>query len=263
MKEEAIQISKSGSSLTEKLHLLREYLQALILRSLHESEAFTCLSFVGGTALRFLYDLPRFSEDLDFSLENADGYQLDAWMKKVERDMRYAAFDVSVKQKTVRTVQGIWVGVSGLLKEAGISPLASQKISVKLEVDTHPPQGARSETHIVNKYFFMAVRHYDLPSLMAGKIHALYTRKYLKGRDFYDLLWYRTQRPPIEPNLELLQAALHQTQDKPWPAEEWKARLSTKLEEVDWEKLVEDVGPFLEHPDDVKLLKPAFFQQIL
>ena len=52
---------------------LREYLQALVLRSLHESEAFRQLALVGGTALRFLHDLPRFSETLDFSVTSAEG----------------------------------------------------------------------------------------------------------------------------------------------------------------------------------------------
>ena len=74
----------------EKLNLLREYMQACILRSLHESEAFLNLSFVGGTALRFAFNLPRFSEDIDFSLENIRGYCPVDWMKKLKKDLSLA-----------------------------------------------------------------------------------------------------------------------------------------------------------------------------
>jgi predicted nucleotidyltransferase component of viral defense system len=79
-----------------KMNLLREYLQAFTLRSFHESKVFRCLSFVGGTALRFLHGLSRFSEDLDFSLEDAEGYDPKAWLKKIKRDLAFAGFDASV-----------------------------------------------------------------------------------------------------------------------------------------------------------------------
>ena len=82
MREEIIVLVKELADPTRKLNLLREYLQAFVLRSLHESEAFVHLSFVGGTALRFLFNLPRFSEDLDFSLETPEGYEPIKWMKK-------------------------------------------------------------------------------------------------------------------------------------------------------------------------------------
>ena len=91
MKEQAIDLVQIVQAPAEKLNILREYLQAFVMRSLHESEAFACLSFVGGTALRFVYDLPRFSEDLDFSLEEPTGYDPLQWLKKLKRDMTLSA----------------------------------------------------------------------------------------------------------------------------------------------------------------------------
>jgi hypothetical protein len=76
------------------------------------------------------------------------------------------------------------------------------------EIDTRPPEGARCERRIVTRYVTFLLQHNDLPSLLAGKLHAATTRKYAKGRDWYDLMWYLSQRPPVAPNLPLLQAAL-------------------------------------------------------
>ena len=92
MKEQALTLVRGVTDPGQALNRLREYLQALVLRSFHESEAFRPLAFVGGTAHRFLYGLPRFSEDLDFSLVSADGYAGKKWMAKVKRDLTLAGF---------------------------------------------------------------------------------------------------------------------------------------------------------------------------
>src|SRR5690606_29399586 len=223
MKQEALAISAAEGDPGRRLNLLREYAQAFALRSLHEAGAFENLSFVGGTALRFLFDLARFSEDLDFSLENPAGSDLEEWMGKVERDLRFAGFDPSLSIKKDKVVQTVWLRMGGILKEAGLAALPAQKLSIKLEIDTRPPAGAKTETRIVNRFFLMGIRHHDLPCLMAGKIRALLTRGYPKGRDWYDLLWYRTRNPPVEPNLPFLNASLEQgTEGEGIKASNWK-----------------------------------------
>ena len=226
-----------------------------MLRSLHESEAFFCLSFVGGTALRFLYDLPRFSEDLDFSAENRTGYEPVKWMEKLTRHMSLAGFDVTVKWNDRKTVHVGWVRIGGLLEDAGISNIAEQKLSIKLEVDTRPPGGAVLEKRLVNRHMLLSLQHHDLPSLMAGKIHALMTRGYPKGRDWYDLVWYRTKRPPITPNLTLLQNALDQTEGVGTiGADNWKTHVLAQLESWSDEDLRQDAAAFLERRQDAMLL---------
>jgi predicted nucleotidyltransferase component of viral defense system len=264
LKAEALALAQSATEPADKMNLLREYVQAFVLRSLHESQAFQCLSFLGGTALRFVFDLPRFSEDLDFSLESPDGYKPVQWMGKVKRDLHFAGFEPSVSWNDKKTVHTAWVKISEIMHEAGISPLPSQKLSIKIEIDSRPPVGAKVENRILNAPFLYAVRHHDLSSLMAGKLHALSSRKYLKGRDWYDLMWYLTQRPPVTPNPLLLQNALVQTMaEKAWEAADWRIQIAQRARRMNEDRLVEDVAPFLERPQDKALLTRENFLGLL
>ncbi|MFA5262250.1 MAG: nucleotidyl transferase AbiEii/AbiGii toxin family protein [Opitutaceae bacterium] len=239
----------------QALNSLREYLQALVLRSFHESEAFRPLAFVGGTALRFLHGLPRFSEDLDFSMVSSEGYAGKEWMAKVKRDLTLAGFDPEVTWNDRKVVHTGWVRVAGILHDAGLSGLPDQKLAIKVEIDTRPPAGARCERRVVTRHVTFLLQHYDLPSLLAGKLHAAITRKYAKGRDWYDLMWYLSQRPPVEPSLPLLQNALDQTRgfgrDN---AHDWRALVRARLSSFDMDAISNDVGPFLERPQDAALL---------
>jgi predicted nucleotidyltransferase component of viral defense system len=263
VKEHALAIARDAKNPTQKLNHLREYLQALILRSLYEMEAFASLSFVGGTALRFLYGLPRFSEDLDFCLESGATYAPEKWLAKLKRNLQFAGFDVSLSWNEKNIVHNGWVSITDLLQEAGLSLQATQKLSIKIEIDTRPPAGAILERRALNKYFLLALQHHDLSSLMAGKIHAICSRPYPKGRDWYDLLWYRTQMPPVLPNLTLLQHALDQTHPTPWQAGHWRNELISKLHTLDWKLVVKDVAPFLERPEDEAILTRAFVEKAI
>jgi hypothetical protein len=265
MKAQALALLEGLAGPSEKLNILREYLQAFALRSLHESLAFRGLSFVGGTALRFAYDLPRFSLDLDFSLEDDQHYEPEKWLGKLRRDLGYAGFDAEVSPlRDRRTVNGAWVKVAGILPEAGLAAMPNQKLWIKLEIDTNPPRGAVTVREVVNRHFMIALRHHDLPSLMAGKIHALCTRRYPKGRDWYDLLWYRTPSPPVDPNLSLLQSALDQTQrENSWPASEWEDHVLRRLQTLDEKQVRRDVTPFLERVEDRELLTADFIAAAL
>ena len=264
MREQAVALAQNVESPAEKLNIMREYIQAFVMRSLHESEAYTCLSFVGGTALRFAFNLPRFSEDLDFSLENPVGYEPVRWMEKLKRNMTLAGFDITLSWNDRKTVHTAWIKVAGLLKDAGLSAMEDQNLSIKLEIDSCPPAGAESIRTVINRHFMFAVRHHSLPSLMAGKVHALMTRKYSKGRDWYDLLWYLGRRPSTEPNLVLLQNALDQTQGMgTFLAGDWREMLFEQVLGIDFSILVQDVEPFLERPQDAYLLTAAHFQSLL
>jgi predicted nucleotidyltransferase component of viral defense system len=255
VKEAAIALVRDIQDPVQRLNILREYLQAFILRSLHESEAFLSLSFVGGTALRFLFELPRFSEDLDFSVEDEAGYEPSKWMAKLDREMTLGGYDVAVRLNDRKTVNVAWVRTGGILREAGLSAMASQKLSIKLEMDTRPPRGAVLEKRLARRHMLFSLRHHDLASLMAGKIHALVTRKYQKGRDWYDLAWYRAKLPPVEPNLALLQNALDQTEGAgAIRADRWQERVRARLESLDEEELQREVAPFLERPRDARIL---------
>ena len=264
MKEQALAIARSTPDPRQAVNRLREYLQALVLRSLHECEAFRPLAFVGGTALRFLHGLPRFSEDLDFSLVSADGYAPLEWMAKVKRDLSLAGFEPEVTWNDRHPVHTGWVRVAGLLHDAGLAGRAAQKLAIKLDLDTRPPEGARCERRVITRHVTFLVQHYDLPSLLAGKLHAAITRNSPKGRDWYDLLWYLSQHPPIEPNLPLLQHALDQTKGAGrCDARRWGALVRDRLASMDMKALVTDVGPFLERPQDSGFLTRDNLQGLL
>lgn len=255
MKDRALQLVREAPE-PQKANLLREYLQAHVLYSLQGKRAFEQLAFAGGTALRFLYGLPRFSEDLDFSLERREGYDFEALLTAIETDLLKAGFEVTVHPRTERVVHSAFLRLPGLLYEAGLSPMRAQKLSIKVEIDTNPPPGARTEQTVINRHFLLGAWHHDLPSLMAGKIHALLMRPYTKGRDVYDLLWYLTRPEAVVPNLVLLNNALCQTG---WEGDRvtektWRSIVRHRLERLDWASVSEDVSAFLEHPAEQSLL---------
>ena len=255
MKEQALAIARSTADPGQALNRLREYLQAHVLRSLQECEAFRPLAFVGGTALRFLHGLPRFSEDLAFSLVSAELYEPLTWLARVKRDLSLSGFDPEVTWNDRRVVHTAWVRVAGLLHDAGLAGRPDQKLAIKVEIDTQPPAGARCERRVVTRHLTFLIQHYDLPSLLAGKLHAAITRNYAKGRDWYDLLWYLSQQPPVEPNLPLLQHALDQTKGSGrCDAGAWGGLVRERLASIDMNAIVSDVRPFLERPGEADLL---------
>ena len=264
MREEALALIADVSGPARKLNLLREYVQAFVLRSLHESEAFVSVVFVGGTACRFLHGLPRFSEDLDFSLLDADRYRPVDWIEKIKRDLSHARLDARVAWNDRKTVHSAWIRIPGVLMEAGLAAMPEQNLSIKLEVDTSPPSGGVVDRRVITRHATFVLVHHDLPSLMAGKIHALITRPYPKGRDWYDLIWYRSQVPPVQPHVRLLQNALDQTQGVGRiRADAWIETVRTKLEALDPDELRRDVEPFLERPEDAPLVSAENLHAVL
>jgi len=261
VKEEAIRFAEKASDPTARLNMLREYIQAQALRSLHESRAFEAISFVDGTALRFLFDLPRYSEDLGFSLESPRNYDPDSWMAKLKRDFAFQNFEAEIIWNLTKPIHTGWIRIASIMKDAGLSSRPEQKLSIKIEIDTNPPAGAATQVRLLNRHALFAVRHHDLPSLMAGKLNALITRPFTKGRDWYDAVWYLSKTPQIEPNAALLSSALAQfgisyTND-------WRSLLREKLQNIDFSTARNDVRPFLERPEEAEFLTREYLDNLL
>ena len=261
MKEEAIRFAQRTGDPTGKLNMLREYVQAQALRSFHESRAFEALSFVGGTALRFLFDLPRYSEDLDFSLEIRQSYAPEAWMAKLKRDLMFQNFDVEISWNSTKPIHTGWIRIAGIMKDAGLSARPEQKLTIKIEIDINPPPGAVTMIRLVNRHALFAVRHHDLPSFMAGKLNALITRPFTKGRDWYDAVWYLSKTPPIEPNEAMLRSALAQFGIT--LTDDWRSLIREKLQDIDFDAVRADVGPFLERPEEADYLTKEYLEHLL
>lgn len=87
MKDDLRDLLRGSASPTEARNLLREALQARLLASLQRAGAMVPLAFQGGTALRFLYSIRRYSEDLDFALERPErGYDFRSWLQRLKSD---------------------------------------------------------------------------------------------------------------------------------------------------------------------------------
>ncbi len=239
------------------LSIAREYLQARILESLQRSGAFVPLAFRGGTALRFLFAAPRYSEDLDFALEQArEQYDFRAYLQHTERAFRAEGYQVTLKVSDRRTVHSAFVRFPGLPFDLQLSPNREETLAIKVEVDTKPPAGAGLATTVVRRHVMLQLQHHDRASLFAGKLHAILQRPYLKGRDLYDLLWYLSDPDWPAPNLKLLNNALAQTG---WAggalsAVSWRQAVRGRLQDVDWRAAAADVRPFLEPAADAGML---------
>jgi len=257
MKDYLRQILSGAREQTLGRCLVREYLQVRLLQSLQDRGAFNTWAFQGGTALRLLYSMPRFSEDLDLALvEPAVADEFRDTVANARKVFEAEGYDVSVRISDRRAVKFAFVSFRGLLFELGLSAHESETLSVKVEVDSNPPAGARVVATIVRRHVILNLRHHDKASLFAGKLHAVLARRYTKGRDIYDLLWYLSDRTWPPPNIELLNNALKQTrwQGPQITAENWRQLVSARLETIPWKRAVEDVRPFLERAEDVALL---------
>ena len=234
---------------------LREITQEIVLAGLGRTDFFQGAALQGGTCLRVFHGLSRFSEDLDFALQapqatfvlrpylDALAKELSAWGYGLEIDDRSKA-DQAVRMAFLKDDS------IGKLLELAYRPAAGppRKLRVKLEVDADPPSGATYETKYLDFPFPSAIRVFDPPSLFAGKVHALLCREYLKGRDWYDFIWYTARRTPL--NYDLLASALSQLGpwrgpwrpvDRAWCAD----RLRAKIEAINWPRAREDVRPFV------------------
>lgn len=247
----------------EKFNALRELLQHLILKILDEEGFFGTLSFIGGTSLRILFDLGRFSEDLDFSLQKAHDPRFES-SKMIDRLVHRLSgfgFAVDTKSKEVSAVQGAFLRFREILQETGASQRIGQKLSIKLEVDTNPPLHAGFESRMVNKDFLFMVMHHDLPTLFAGKLLAFLNRNYQKGRDVYDLLWFCGRKTKV--NRRFFESGLNQATGKilSWDREGLIRKLTEKIEATDLVTVARDTLPFLDDPKEGRFFEKGILLQ--
>ncbi|KAF0207700.1 MAG: nucleotidyl transferase AbiEii/AbiGii toxin family protein [Actinomycetota bacterium] len=246
----------------------REYLQARILQHIGLSGQMTSLAFMGGTALRFLFDVPRYSEDLDFALEaNRDDYAFGDVLGVIAHGFEREGYEIEIKSKESRTaVDKAFVTFPGLLHELGLSSQLREVVSVKVEVDTNPPAGAVSVVSEVRRFVVIRLYHHDRATLLAGKIAAVLMRQYTKGRDLYDLMWYLSDRSWPSPNLVMLRNAAEQGGWEDLDGLDdagWRAAVLRRLGDVDWGKSRTEAVQFLERPLEADLLEYATFERLL
>jgi hypothetical protein len=230
------------------IHTIREYLQARILQSLQRAGAMQTLAFHGGTSLRFLYNIPRYSEDLDFALErDPKAYDFRAYLQRIERDFTAETYTIDVKLNEKGVVNNAFIRFRGLLYELGLSGYKTEVLAIKIEVDTNPPPQAGLMTTSLYKHVLLNLQHHDPATLFSGKLHAILQREYLKGRDVYDLWWYMAQPEWPDPNLAHLNENLQQSD---WAGElltpaNWRSVVRERLRLLSWSLVWKDVEPFI------------------
>jgi len=257
MKSQAREIvRKTATPQQARLHL-QEYLQHLILRQLFEQKILGQWIFHGGTALRIIYNVNRFSEDLDFHLPAPETtFSLNDPISTLCKHLALQGYRISEPKIEKKTVQSVFIDFEDLLSEFGLSPHRNAKLSIKIEVDTSPPTGFQFEKVAINRFLPFSVNVHDLPTFLSGKMHALLQRPYIKGRDYYDLIFLLIRWPNIIPNITYLRNALAQThyQGKEVTIQNWRNIIIELGSTTDWKKVVKDVEPFLESEADRQLL---------
>ncbi len=251
-------------SMQEEEFALKEITQELALHSLYTSGFFKKAAFQGGTCLRILYGLNRFSEDLDFALLEPDKhFELAPYLSAISEELKAFGYDIKIQSRSSvdRAVK------TAFLKDDSLGHILSvayprpdgpaRKLKIKLEVDTNAPSGANIETKFHDFPIYYSVTGHDLSSLFAGKSHALLVRPYVKGRDWFDFLWYVSRK--TVPNFAFLSNALDQL--GPWKSKtvkigmDWyQKQMTRKIKSIDWEKAKADVQRFLK-PADAKTLE--------
>lgn len=259
---------------------VREIAQEIALLGLWRTPFYDHAAFYDGSALRIFHGLQRFSEDLDFSLlQLKPDFSLKPYVGAVADELAAWGFEfraVRIEKANLSPIESAFLKGSTVINllQIGAPPEIAarlpkgQLIRIKLEIDTDPPPGAHTEmlTRLVPTPH--QVRTYDLPSLFAGKLHAVLCRNWksrVKGRDFYDLVWYIGRRVPL--NLAHLEARMRQSGD--WPLEapldshSLRKRLEERFASIRFDQAKEDIAPFLKDPRELSLWSEGFFMDLI
>ena len=263
--------------LEDYVQALREILQEIALLGLWRSKFFERAAFYGGTSLRILHGLDRFSEDMDFSLlSSKKNFNLGRYGDALQREMRAYGFDVWTETKSKRTTSAIQ---SAFLKANTLKQLLiieageeivrelpkGQQVKIKVEVDTDPPGGFETEIAYLLQPIPFSVRVYTLPDLFAGKMHALLCRKWkqrVKGRDWYDLIWYVTHHPTL--HLSHLEQRLRQSGDRDVITPQvFRKDLHDAIDALDVDQAKRDIEPFVKNPETLDVWSHTFFYTLV
>lgn len=262
------------------INALKEIFQEIALLGLWRAKFYEKAAFYGGSALRILYGLDRFSEDLDFTLlEPEEAFDLQPYTDAIVSELNSFGFNVrvNIKQKNIEsTIESAFIKAATktqlIIIEADKNLInrmhPMHTIKIKMEVDINPPLGAETEVKNILLPIPFSIKTLTLPDLFAGKIHAILCRpwqKRVKGRDWYDLIWYIARNIPV--NLFHLRERLIQT--NAWDRTKSLTRndvlilLDNKINEIDFENAKVDILPFISDQTSIALWSKSFFKNII
>lgn len=262
----------------EALSALREIMQEIALAGLSRTDFFKKAAFYGGTALRIFHGLNRYSEDMDFSLlsEKKD-FSLEPYFNSIQEEFQSLGMSVSLRKKTkIHTTpiesallksDTLWqeLVLEDMVKQIGIR--SNKNIKIKIEVDRNPPLNFQTEERLLLRPFSFYVKCFDLPSLFAGKMHALLFRKWknrVKGRDWYDMEWYIRKGVAMNLNHFLQRAQDSGDWQKPTISKvEIMGLLRNKIQTTSIEKVKADVRPFVRDVRQTDIWSTQYFMDLV
>ncbi len=261
------------------INALKEIFQEISLLGLWRAKFYEKAAFYGGTALRILHGLDRFSEDLDFSLLRPEkSFELTSYNQAIKDELNSFGFEVNVETKVKNINSNI---ESAFIKAETKKQLILINISsditnrihrmnnikIKMEIDTNPPGKFTTENKILLQPIPFSIKTYTLPDLFAGKIHALLCRPWqqrVKGRDWYDFVWYINRNTSV--HLTHLKERLIQTnawkRNNKFSRENLYEMLISKINETDFENAKKDILPFIKDKQSVSLWSKTFFTHL-
>ena len=266
-------------SVEDSLRALREVMQEIALLGLWRSKFLENAAFYGGTALRVLYGLDRFSEDLDFSLlEKRKNFDLGDYSEALKRELASFGFAVEIESRpkpASAAIQSAFLKADtrtqmitvefdkGLVQKVP----RNQVLKIKLEIDVDPPPGFATEVRYLLRPVPFSVRTFSLPDLFAGKMHAVLCRGWksrFKGRDWYDLVWFAAYHPEL--HLVHLEQRMRQTGHwqgpAPLTAGDLRDLLSNRIEKVDIDQIRREVERFVKDPAALAIWSKEFFLDV-
>lgn len=255
-------ITYQCQTVIDQENALKEIAQEIALMGLSRAGFFKSAAFQGGTCLRILYGLNRFSEDLDFVLERPDKYfEWGTYLQSMQQEFQTYGYTLEIihKEKMDKAVKSTFLKMESLGGVMIVKDLRTNRpaVRIKLEIDTNPPEGSITELKYLDFPLPYAINVQTVESLFAGKIHALLCRPYTKGRDWFDFVWYVARNTHI--NFTLLQHAIDQKSpwerlsvivDVSWVCE----KLTEKIGMTNWTEAKKDIARFL-RPNEISSLE--------
>lgn len=259
---------------------LHEIIQELALVGLWRSKFFEVGAFYGGTSLRILYGLDRFSEDLDFSLLAPNpSFNLHPYLLAIQNELMISGLNTKVEQKikhpdakvhsaflktnTLETLIRI-----GLSEEERKTTQINEVMKIKIEVDIDPPLEFSTETKVLLSPLPFSVKTYVPEDLFAGKMHALLFREYkvrVKGRDWYDFVWYVTRKTSL--HLAHLEARMRQSgnwsRKEPLTSAFLLELLENKIAHLNIQAAIADIRAFVRDKRKIEIWSQDFFLSLL
>lgn len=262
------------------MNAIHEIIQEVALVGLSQAKFFEHAAFYGGTALRILYGLDRFSEDLDFSLlkSNSD-FDLNPYLNSVQEELQGFGVKVKIEHKIKHPPTQI---LSAFLKTNTLETFLlidlpaeerkhialNEQLKIKFEIDIDPPPNFDTEVKFLLSPLPCSVRTFTLPNLFAGKMHALLCRKWkvrIKGRDWYDFVWYITNQVPI--HLSHLEARMKQSKDlketDKLSRDLFQQLLQEKILQLPIDMAKQDILPFLRDKRKIDVWSKDFFLSLI